>query len=126
MRLESIRHDQQCRLCRRLTGRPVQNIAMTLVGALAFSDFRFHPFNAAGLVLSMAGAIYYATKTALRVRAEPHCIRCPAYCCRAAPEQHKLPLLVHVLPMASRLLMCIMHCSASYTRLLLCYQTITS
>ena len=46
----------------------VQNIVMTVVGALAFSDFRWHPFNAAGLAISMAGAIYYATKSALRVR----------------------------------------------------------
>ena len=46
----------------------IKNIMMTLLGALAFPDFRFRPSNAAGLGISMAGAIYYATKTAQRVR----------------------------------------------------------
>ena len=45
----------------------IKNIMMTLLGAVAFPDFRFRPSNAAGLGLSMAGAIYYATKTAQRV-----------------------------------------------------------
>ena len=40
---------------------------MTVVGAFAFPDFRFQPFNAVGLAISMAGAIYYATKSAMRV-----------------------------------------------------------
>ena len=51
----------------------IKNIMMTLLGALAFPDFRFRPSNAAGLGISMAGAIYYATKTAQRVRLPRPC-----------------------------------------------------
>ena len=46
----------------------VKNIAMTFIGAVAFGDFLFAPWNAVGLGLSMAGAIWYATKSALKVR----------------------------------------------------------
>ena len=46
----------------------LKNAVMTVVGAIAFSDFIFEPANAAGLILSMTGAIWYATRSALRAR----------------------------------------------------------
>jgi len=46
----------------------VKNIAMTFIGAVAFGDFRFAPWNALGLGMSMAGAIWYATKSAIKAR----------------------------------------------------------
>jgi hypothetical protein len=46
----------------------LKNAVMTVVGAFAFSDFIFEPANAAGLMLSMTGAIWYATRSALRAR----------------------------------------------------------
>lgn len=46
----------------------LKNALMTVVGALAFPDFVFHPANTAGLGLSMTGAIWYATRSALRAR----------------------------------------------------------
>lgn len=46
----------------------LKNAVMTVVGALAFPDFIFDPANAAGLCLSMTGAIWYATRSALRAR----------------------------------------------------------
>ena len=46
----------------------VKNVLMTLIGAFAFGDFVAVPWNISGLALSMAGAIWYATKTALKVR----------------------------------------------------------
>jgi hypothetical protein len=41
---------------------------MTIVGAFAFGDFIFEPWNATGLAVSMAGAVWYAMRSALRVR----------------------------------------------------------
>jgi hypothetical protein len=41
---------------------------MTIVGAFAFGDFIFEPWNAAGLTVSMLGAVWYAMRSALRVR----------------------------------------------------------
>lgn len=46
----------------------LKNAVMTVVGAFAFPDFIFEPANAAGLMLSMTGAIWYATRSALRAR----------------------------------------------------------
>jgi solute carrier family 35 protein len=46
----------------------LKNFVMTIVGALAFPDFAFDPMNALGLGMSMAGAIFYATRSALRAR----------------------------------------------------------
>jgi len=46
----------------------IKNGAMTVIGAIAFPDFIFDARNAAGLGLSMAGAIFYATRSALRAR----------------------------------------------------------
>ena len=46
----------------------LKNVIMTFVGAVSFGDFVFRPWNAAGLAISMAGAVWYATKAALRVR----------------------------------------------------------
>eukprot|EP00887_Chlorella_sp_A99_P000588 scaffold17.g588.t1 len=46
----------------------MKNAAMTIVGALAFSDFMFEPWNAAGLALSMVGAVWYAMRSALKAR----------------------------------------------------------
>lgn len=45
----------------------LKNIIMTVVGALMFGDFVFRFGNAAGLALSMAGAIWYATRSAFKV-----------------------------------------------------------
>ncbi len=33
---------------------------MTFIGALAFGDFEFHPWNAAGLTISLVGSCIYA------------------------------------------------------------------
>ncbi|KAK9820998.1 hypothetical protein WJX81_006546 [Elliptochloris bilobata] len=44
----------------------VKNIAMTFIGAVAFGDFMYAPWNVVGLGMSMAGAIWYATKSALK------------------------------------------------------------
>ena len=46
----------------------LKNAVMTVVGALAFPDFIFDPGNAVGLALSMGGAIWYATRSALKAR----------------------------------------------------------
>ena len=40
----------------------------TILGALAFSDFTYSHLNAAGLLISMSGAVFYATNSALKVR----------------------------------------------------------
>ncbi len=39
----------------------------TILGALAFSDFTYSHLNAAGLLISMSGAVFYATNSALKV-----------------------------------------------------------
>ena len=49
----------------------LKNAIMTIVGAFAFGDFIFEPWNAAGLAVSMAGAVWYAMRSALRVSLEP-------------------------------------------------------
>jgi len=49
-----------------LTGN-LKNAIMTIVGAFAFGDFIFEPLNASGLAVSMAGAVWYAMRSALRV-----------------------------------------------------------
>lgn len=46
----------------------LKNAVMTIVGALAFPDFVFDPANALGLSVSMTGAIWYATRSALKAR----------------------------------------------------------
>ncbi|KAL4440081.1 hypothetical protein ABPG75_003082 [Micractinium tetrahymenae] len=46
----------------------LKNAIMTIVGAFAFGDFIFEPWNAAGLAVSMAGAVWYAMRSALRAR----------------------------------------------------------
>lgn len=46
----------------------MKNALMTVIGAFAFGDFLFHPWNAAGLAVSMAGAVWYATRSALKVQ----------------------------------------------------------
>lgn len=46
----------------------IKNGAMTIIGAIAFPDFIFEPMNAMGLGMSMTGAIFYATRSALRAR----------------------------------------------------------
>ena len=51
-----------------LPGAGVQNVLGTVIGALIFPDFRFHPLNVLGLALGMAGAVWYATEAALKVR----------------------------------------------------------
>ncbi len=65
-----------------LTGLPgagAQNVLGTVVGALIFPDFRFHPLNVVGLALGMAGAVWYATQAALKVR-EHRVAGCKAVC----------------------------------------------
>lgn len=46
----------------------LKNAVMTIVGAIAFPDFIFDWANASGLGLSMTGAVWYATRSALRAR----------------------------------------------------------
>lgn len=46
----------------------LKNALMTVVGAFAFGDFVFEPLNAAGLAVSMTGAMWYATRSALKAR----------------------------------------------------------
>lgn len=55
----------------------LKNAIMTIVGAFAFGDFVFDPWNAAGLAVSMAGAMWYATRSALKVSEET-----PSMCAR--------------------------------------------
>ena len=45
----------------------LKNAIMTIVGALSFGDFIFDYWNAAGLAVSFAGAVWYAMRSALRV-----------------------------------------------------------
>ena len=45
----------------------LKNIVMTGVGIYAFGDFVYHKINAMGIGISMAGAIWYATWSAMRV-----------------------------------------------------------
>lgn len=58
----------------------LKNAIMTIVGAFAFGDFVFDPWNAAGLAVSMAGAMWYATRSALKVSEET-----PSMCATHAP-----------------------------------------
>lgn len=44
---------------------------MTAVGVFAFGDFLYHRWNAIGICISMAGAVWYATRAALRVSQLP-------------------------------------------------------
>lgn len=46
----------------------LKNAVMTIVGALTFPDYVFDVGNAIGLGLSMSGAIWYATRSALKAR----------------------------------------------------------
>jgi len=46
----------------------LKNAVMTIVGAIAFPDFVFDRANAAGLAVSMAGALWYATRSAIKAR----------------------------------------------------------
>ncbi len=50
------------------TAGNLKNVIMTVVGAFAFGDFRFSVWNSVGLGLSMVGAIWYAAKSAMKVR----------------------------------------------------------
>lgn len=45
----------------------LKNVLMTGLGVFAFGDFYFHKWNAVGICISMGGAIWYATRAALRV-----------------------------------------------------------
>ena len=45
----------------------LKNVLMTAVGVFAFGDFLFQRWNAIGICISMGGAIWYATRAALRV-----------------------------------------------------------
>lgn len=44
---------------------------MTLIGAVSFGDFQYARWNVVGLGLSMAGAIWYATRAAIKARSLP-------------------------------------------------------
>lgn len=46
----------------------LKNAVITIVGAIAFPDFLFDPANALGLGVSMTGAIWYATRSALKAK----------------------------------------------------------
>lgn len=46
----------------------LKNIVMTIVGALLFRDFKYSHMNAAGLIISMVGAVYYATNSAIKAQ----------------------------------------------------------
>jgi solute carrier family 35 protein len=46
----------------------LKNAIMTVVGAFAFNDFIFDPWNASGIGLSMLGAVWYATRSAFKAR----------------------------------------------------------
>lgn len=50
------------------TAGNLKNVIMTMIGAFAFGDFRFSVWNSVGLVMSMVGAIWYAAKSAMKVR----------------------------------------------------------
>ena len=50
----------------------LKNAIMTIVGAFAFGDFIFEYWNAAGLAVSFAGAVWYAMRSALRVSGRCH------------------------------------------------------
>ena len=45
----------------------LKNIIMTLIGAVSFGDFVYAKWNVVGLGVSMAGAIWYATRAAIKV-----------------------------------------------------------
>lgn len=45
----------------------LKNIIMTLIGAVSFGDFKYAKWNVVGLGVSMAGAIWYATRAAIKV-----------------------------------------------------------
>jgi len=49
----------------------LKNVLMTAVGVFAFGDFLYHRWNTIGICISMGGAIWYATRAALRVRTPP-------------------------------------------------------
>ena len=42
---------------------------MTVIGAFAFGDFVYETWNCVGLAMSMGGAVWYAMRSALKVRA---------------------------------------------------------
>lgn len=46
----------------------IKNVIMTLIGAVSFGDFQYARWNVIGLGLSMAGAIWYATRAAIKAR----------------------------------------------------------
>lgn len=46
----------------------VKNIIMTCIGAVSFGDFIYAKWNVIGLGVSMAGAVWYATRAAIKVR----------------------------------------------------------
>ena len=50
----------------------LKNIIMTLIGAVSFGDFKYAKWNVVGLGVSMAGAIWYATRAAIKVRPHSH------------------------------------------------------
>ena len=68
-----------------LSGAGAQNVLGTVIGALIFPDFRFHPLNVLGLALGMAGAVWYATEAALKVGSS--CFGClqPAWVPQSQP-----------------------------------------
>ena len=49
------------------TAGNLKNVIMTMIGAVAFGDFRFSVGNSVGLGMSMVGAIWYAAKSAMKV-----------------------------------------------------------
>ncbi|KAK9847135.1 hypothetical protein WJX84_008518 [Apatococcus fuscideae] len=44
----------------------LKNVLMTFIGIWAFGDFRWQMWNVCGLAISMGGAVWYATRSALK------------------------------------------------------------
>ena len=49
----------------------LKNVLMTFIGIWAFGDFRWQVWNVCGLSISMGGAVWYATRSALKVQPTP-------------------------------------------------------
>ena len=57
----------------------VKNIIMTCIGAVSFGDFVYAKWNVIGLGVSMSGAVWYATRAAMKARSST--IHMTAMCC---------------------------------------------
>ena len=80
----------------------VKNIIMTCIGAVSFGDFIYAKWNVVGLGVSMMGAVWYATRAAMKVGLythknphlacfEPHLDTCTQTIMRKDPESLNRP-----------------------------------